>query len=76
MIVLKSPRDVAALREAGRVVANALDAVRQAADVGVSLLELDALASDVIDNAGAVSAFRGYQPRLRAPPSRAPSARP
>ena len=68
MIVLKSPRDVQALREAGRVVAQALDAVRAAAGVGVTLLELDAVASDVIGRAGAVSAFRGYQPTFATTP--------
>ncbi len=62
MIVLKSPRDIEALREAGRVVALALAAVREGAGIGVTLLELDTVASDVIAGAGATSAFRGYHP--------------
>lgn len=68
MIVLKSPRDIEDLREAGRVVAAALHAVRDAAAVGVTLLELDAVASAVIDEAGATSAFRGYQPTFASTP--------
>lgn len=68
MIVLKSPRDVQGLREAGRVVALALQTVREAADVGVPLMDLDAVASEVIDRAGAVSAFRGYQPSFATTP--------
>ena len=68
MIVLKSPRDIAALREAGRVVAAALEAVRAAAAVGVTLLDLDELAADVIAGAGAVSAFRGYHPHFAPSP--------
>lgn len=68
MIELKSPAQIQALREAGRVVADALQAVRDAAAVGVTLLELDGIASDVIEHAGAVSAFRGYLPRFAQTP--------
>ncbi|MFI5844313.1 type I methionyl aminopeptidase [Catenuloplanes sp. NPDC051500] len=63
MIALKSPSEIAALREAGRVVANALAAVRAHAAVGVSLLELDRIAATVIADAGAVPSFLHYQPR-------------
>jgi methionyl aminopeptidase len=63
MIELKSRTELQAMREAGRVVANALAAVRAQADVGVSLLELDAVAAQVIAEAGAVPSFLNYQPR-------------
>lgn len=62
MIVRKSAREIEALREAGRVVALAHDAMRAAADVGVSLGELDAVAADVLAEHGATSAFLGYHP--------------
>ncbi|WP_033346286.1 type I methionyl aminopeptidase [Catenuloplanes japonicus] len=62
MIELKSPTEIAALREAGRVVARALAAVRAHADLGVSLLELDEIAATVIADAGAVPSFLHYQP--------------
>ena len=62
MIVLKSPTEIAALREAGRVVAAALEAVRAAVAPGVTLAQLDGIADRVIAAAGATSAFRGYQP--------------
>lgn len=68
MIVLKSPQEVQAMREAGRVVAQALAAVRAAAAVDVTLLELDEIASDVIARAGATSAFRGYHPAFAPSP--------
>ena len=68
MIELKSLADIAALREAGRVVAQALDAVRGVADVGVTLLELDTVATQVIQGAGAVPAFRGYRPHFASSP--------
>lgn len=62
MIELKTPRELAFLREAGRVVAQALAAVRENAEVGMPLAELDRLAATVIRNAGAKPAFLGYHP--------------
>jgi methionyl aminopeptidase len=59
---LKSLREIRLLREAGRVVAHALAAVRQRAAVGVSLAELDQVAATVIKEAGAIPAFLGYHP--------------
>ncbi|NYE94550.1 methionyl aminopeptidase [Psychromicrobium silvestre] len=63
MVELKSPGEIQALREAGRVVAQALAAVRAEARVGVSLKELDEVAADVIAAAGAKPAFLNYHPR-------------
>ena len=37
MSMIKSPEEIALMREAGRVVANTLAVVREAAGVGVSL---------------------------------------
>lgn len=62
MIELKTETEVAALREAGRVVAHALAAVRERADVGVSLRELDEVAASVISDAGAKPSFLHYHP--------------
>lgn len=45
---------------AGAVVGAALVAVREAAKPGVSTLDLDAIAEDVIRSAGAVPSFKGY----------------
>ena len=62
MVELKVPRELVLLREAGRVVAEALDAVRERAEVGVTLSELDRVAAEVIERAGATPAFLGYHP--------------
>ncbi|MFC5885151.1 type I methionyl aminopeptidase [Kitasatospora sp. CM 4170] len=62
MVELKSESALAAMRETGRVVADALAAVRGAAAVGVSLLELDEVAREVLRKAGASSPFLGYRP--------------
>ncbi|HEX3733162.1 MAG TPA: type I methionyl aminopeptidase, partial [Mycobacteriales bacterium] len=54
--------------EAGRIVAQALTAVKAQADMGVSLRELDRIAADVISDAGAKPAFLGYHPRWASTP--------
>ncbi|MEU4114935.1 type I methionyl aminopeptidase [Kitasatospora sp. NPDC028055] len=62
MVELKSDAALDAMREAGRVVANALAAVQREAVAGVSLLELDEVARGVLTAAGATSPFLGYRP--------------
>ncbi|QKW08506.1 type I methionyl aminopeptidase [Streptomyces sp. NA04227] len=62
MVEIKSDASLEAMREAGRVVAQALAATREAAKAGVSLRELDEAARTVIEAAGATSPFLGYQP--------------
>ncbi|WP_344425675.1 type I methionyl aminopeptidase [Pseudonocardia ailaonensis] len=62
MIELKTPGEIDAIDAAGSVVARILAAVRAHAAPGVRPRELDALASDLIAEAGAVSSFRGYHP--------------
>ncbi|MFC8661664.1 type I methionyl aminopeptidase [Streptomyces sp. NPDC057199] len=62
MVELKTDTSIDAMYEAGQVVARALTAVREAADVGVSLLELDEIAHQVLRDAGAGSPFLGYRP--------------
>ncbi len=68
MVELRTPGESDAMREAGRVVGTALAAVRERAVVGTSLLELDAVARDVLAAAGATSPFLGYAPFDDAPP--------
>ena len=63
-IELKTSGEVDAMREAGRVVARCLDAVRAAATVGTSLKELDGVAHDVMNEAGAVPGFLDYHPHF------------
>ncbi|MEU6863197.1 type I methionyl aminopeptidase [Streptomyces sp. NPDC046876] len=64
MVELKTERSIDEMRAAGRVVARALAAVRDAARVGVSLQELDRVARGVLDGAGAASPFLGYRPQF------------
>ena len=62
MVVLRSAAEVAALREAGRLVARTIALVVKAAGPGVRLKELDELAADEIAAAGAKPSFLGYHP--------------
>ncbi|MFL6091035.1 MAG: type I methionyl aminopeptidase [Aeromicrobium sp.] len=59
-IELKTPAQIALMREAGRVVAATLEAVSAAAGPGVTTRELDALAAETIAAHGATSNFLGY----------------
>lgn len=68
MIVRKSPSDIEGLREAGRVVALAHEAMYAAAGVGVTTRELDEVAREVLAEHGATSAFLGYQPTFATSP--------
>ncbi|MGH8840909.1 MAG: type I methionyl aminopeptidase [Jiangellaceae bacterium] len=62
MIQLKTEAEVAAMRLAGLVVAEALEAVRAAVAPGVTLLELDAVAAREIRARGAIPSFLHYLP--------------
>jgi methionyl aminopeptidase len=59
-IVLKSPREIAIMREAGKVVAATIRAVEQAAEPGVTTRELDEVAASMFKEAGAESTALGY----------------
>jgi methionyl aminopeptidase len=59
MIVIKSHSEIALMREAGRIVALALEAVRAKVAPGVTTAELDAIAETVIVSRKAIPAFKG-----------------
>lgn len=58
-IVIKSPQEIAAMREAGQINARALDAVRQLIRPGVTTAELNVAAEEVIRKHGAIPTFKG-----------------
>ncbi|WP_277050342.1 type I methionyl aminopeptidase [Ruania albidiflava] len=68
MIELKTPTEIEEMRPAGAFVASVLAALEDAADVGVSLLDLDALAHRMIREAGATSCYIDYHPSFGASP--------
>jgi methionyl aminopeptidase len=68
VIIIKSRREIEAMREAGRVAALVLRTVAEAIRPGIRTRELDALAAAVMAEHGASSADLGYQPDPRVPP--------
>ena len=59
-VKLKSPAQIEAMKEAGRVSALALRRVGEAVEPGITTAELDAIAEKVIRAEGGVPAFKGY----------------
>ena len=68
MIELRTPAEIEEMRAAGSFAARVLEATRDAAAVGVNLLELDALAHDMIRAEGAESCYIDYHPSFGASP--------
>lgn len=60
VVPFRTAGELDAMAAAGAIVAAALIKTREAAKAGVSTLELDAIAEDVIRSAGAVPSFKGY----------------
>lgn len=58
-ISLKKPQEIEKLRAANKIVAGALDLLRQNTKPGISLKELDAMAEEYILNHGARPSFKG-----------------
>ncbi len=65
-VKLKTPDEIVIMREAGRIVARALQAMREAVRPGITTAELDRIAETVIRDHGATPAFLGY-PKPDAP---------
>jgi len=68
MIELRTPDEIEQMRPAGRFVASVIEATSRAAAVGVNLLELDALAHDMIRAEGAESCYIDYHPSFGGSP--------
>lgn len=61
MIILKTGRELAVMKEACRISAGALKLIGSAIEPGVSTFELDTLAEKYIRSQGAVPNFKNYQ---------------
>ncbi len=69
VIKLKSPREIALMREAGRVVAKALDQVRRMAVPGVCTAEMDEAVAAIFREHEAIPLFLGYPSSVKGKPS-------
>lgn len=59
--ILKSPKEIQIMREAGRIVARVHQALKEAVQPGVSTWELDQVALGVLQKYNAISSFLGYR---------------
>lgn len=64
VVVIKSEAEIALMRQAGRIVAEALARVSEHVRPGVTTAELDAIAEDVIRSRDAIPSFKGYPNNL------------
>jgi len=71
-VILKSAEHIAALREAGRLVAETYEVLREHVVPGVSTAELDRIAEEFILKRGAKPVYKGYNalPASRNRPAR------
>ncbi len=60
MVVIRTSRELALMREAGRISANALKLAGEAVQPGVSTLEIDTIVRKYIEKEGAIPSFLGY----------------
>ncbi|MCL4465654.1 MAG: type I methionyl aminopeptidase [Chloroflexi bacterium] len=60
-IIIKTAEELAAMREAGRIVAVTLAALREAVKPGVTTAQLDVIAEEMAHRQGAVPSFKGYR---------------
>jgi methionyl aminopeptidase len=60
-VVIKSPEEIAVMREAGRIVAKALQAITEAVKPGVKTRDLDAVCVQELARHGAQSSFKNYR---------------
>lgn len=67
-VILKSEDEIAALREAGRLVARTLARIEEMVKPGLNLLEVERFVHDEFKKAGAKETFRNYTPHEKYPP--------
>src|SRR5690625_4532520 len=60
MIILKTPREIGIMREAGRIVALTHEELKQNIKPGITTKELDRIAEEFIRSKGATPSFKGY----------------
>ncbi|MGE5197728.1 MAG: type I methionyl aminopeptidase [Deltaproteobacteria bacterium] len=61
MVPLKSEKDLQMLRVSGHILAQVLQKLRESVKAGISTLEIDWLAQELIEKEKAIPAFKGYR---------------
>lgn len=62
MVLLKKDKDIDGLRKSGKILVSILLALKEAAKEGVTLMDLERKAREMLKDAGASSAFLHYKP--------------
>ncbi len=60
-IIVKSEREIATMRQAGRIVASVLEVLKKELRVGMKTKELDNIAARELERMGAKPSFKGYR---------------
>ncbi|MFA5316396.1 MAG: type I methionyl aminopeptidase [Dehalococcoidales bacterium] len=60
-IIIKSEREIAVMRQSGRIVATVLEKLRKSLRPGLKTRELDEMAADELASLGGQSSFKGYR---------------
>ncbi|MCJ7764008.1 MAG: type I methionyl aminopeptidase [Dehalococcoidales bacterium] len=60
-ILIKSEREIATMRQAGRIVASVLEVLKKELRVGMKTKELDSIAAGELEKMGAKPSFKGYR---------------
>ena len=60
-IIIKSEREIAAMRQAGRIVATVMEVLKLNLRVGMKTKELDIMAAQELEKLGAKASFKGYR---------------
>jgi methionyl aminopeptidase len=68
MIIIKTKKEIEAMKAAGEVVALVLRKLGETAAPGIKTLELDIIAAEIIKKMGATPSFKGYEAYGNAPP--------
>jgi len=61
MTVIKSPQEVAIMRQAGKIVATVLQRLREEIKPGIKTSQLDSVAANELQRCGAKASFKGYR---------------
>ncbi|TES83642.1 MAG: type I methionyl aminopeptidase, partial [Dehalococcoidia bacterium] len=60
-IIIKSEREIALMRQAGRIVGTVLDTLSRRVKPGMKTKELDLIAAEAVEKLGAKPSFKGYR---------------
>ena len=67
-IIIKSDDEVKIMREAGQIVGQTLQQIREMVQPGINLLEIESFVEEEFKRRGAVETFRNYKPGPQFPP--------